>query len=153
MLRRSFTGFAKDIFKQLFAAIVTPNLKYEAPIWSHHSKEQIILIRNVQGMAAYQVQGISDISYKERLETMCLRTLQHRRYRGYIIGVYKFSHGFMMKTLLAIPRISSKQYREYNIASIYLRRVTGNKCENVPSDASNRPVEQPSRFRCKRYKS
>ena len=49
------------MFKQLFAAIVRPNLKYEAPIWNHHSKEQIILIRNVQGMAANQVQGISDM--------------------------------------------------------------------------------------------
>ena len=28
------------------------DLKYEAPIWYHHSKEEIILIRNVQGMAA-----------------------------------------------------------------------------------------------------
>ena len=90
------------MFNQLFGAIVRPDLKYEASIWNHHSKEQIILIRNVQGMAANQVQGISDISYKDRLETMCLRTLQHRRYRGYIVGVYKFSHGFMMKTLLAI---------------------------------------------------
>ena len=32
------------------APIVGPNLKYEAPIWNHHSKEQIILIRNVQEM-------------------------------------------------------------------------------------------------------
>ena len=62
------------MFNQLFAAIVRPDLKYEAPIWNHHSMEQIILIRIVQGMAANQVQRISDISNTERLETMCLRT-------------------------------------------------------------------------------
>ena len=66
MLRRSFSGFAKDMFEQLFVAMVRPHLKYEAPIWNNHSKEQIILIRNDQGMAAKQVQGISDISYKEK---------------------------------------------------------------------------------------
>ena len=121
------------MIKQLFAAIVRPDLKYEAQIWNHQgtTKEQIISIRNVQGMAANQVQGISDISYKERLETMCLRTLQHRRYGGVIIGMYIFSHGFMMKTLLAISLDFVR-----TIGSItYLRRVTRNKCENVPSDA------------------
>ena len=39
MLRRSFTYLDKDMFKQLFVAIVRPHLKYGAPTWNPHSKE------------------------------------------------------------------------------------------------------------------
>ena len=39
LLRTSFTHLDKDMFKQLFVAIVRPHLEYGAPIWNPHSKE------------------------------------------------------------------------------------------------------------------
>ena len=82
------------MFKQFFAAIVKPNLKYEAPIWNHHSKERIILIRNVQGMAANQVQGISD--------TIQRKARNHVPTNSAAQEISRIYYWFMMKTLLAI---------------------------------------------------
>ena len=60
MLRRSFTHLDKDMFKQLFVAIVRPHLEDGAPIWNTHSKEKITLIENVQRRATKQVHKFSD---------------------------------------------------------------------------------------------
>ena len=80
MLHRSFTHLDKDMFKQLFVAIVRPLLEYGTPIWNPYSKDQITLIENVQRRATKQVQKFSDIPYKERLKARGLLTLQYRRY-------------------------------------------------------------------------
>ena len=148
MLRISFTHFDKDMFKQLFVAIVRPRLEYGASIWNPHSKEQITSIENVQRRATKQVQTFSDIPYKERLKAMSLPTLQYRRYRGDMIEVYKISHGFYDENIYDFVQTIGSITSE-SIASIYQRRATRKNCENFPSDAEYRQVEQPSRFRWK----
>ena len=93
MLRRTFVRLDKEMFKQLFVAIVRPHLEYGAAVWNPYKKEIIRLIENVQGRASRQVEGISHLPYNRRLEEMKLPTLQYRRFRGDMIGVYKLSHG------------------------------------------------------------
>ena len=42
MLRRSFEFMDKDMFKQLFTAIVRPHLEYGAPLWNPHTKNVLM---------------------------------------------------------------------------------------------------------------
>ena len=93
MLRRTFVHLDKEMFKQLFVAIVRPHLEYGAAVWNPYKKELIRLIENVQRRASRQVEGISHLPYNRRLEEMKLPTLQYRRFRGDMIEVYKLSHG------------------------------------------------------------
>ena len=52
-----------------------------------------MLIENVQRRATKQIPGLAHLSYLERLQLLKLPTLQYRRYRGGMIGMYKLSHG------------------------------------------------------------
>ena len=89
MLRKTFVHLDKEMFKQLFIAIVRPHLEYGAAVWNQYKKELIRLIENVQRRASRQVAGISHLPYNRRLEEMKLPTLQYRRFRGDMIKVYK----------------------------------------------------------------
>ena len=93
ILRRSFVHLDKTTFKQLFVSIVRPHLEYGAPIWNPHQKNLITVIENVQRRATRAIPGMEGKSYKERLESLQLPTLQFRRYRGDMIETYKIIHG------------------------------------------------------------
>ena len=93
MLRRSFVHFDKEMFKQLFVSIVRPHIEYGAAVWNPSSKKMITSIENVQRRASKLVPGLGDKTYKERLKSMKLPTLQYRRYRGDMIETYKLAHG------------------------------------------------------------
>ena len=119
-------------------------------------KEKIKLIKNVQRRATKQVQTFPDIPYKERLKATILPTLQYRRYRGDMIEVYKISHGFYDENITNDFLEFCPNDREY-----YFR----GHCFNLPKESYkkelrkvsfrcrvSRPVEQPSRIRCKSHK-
>ena len=80
------TPFAAGIF---FLPVL-----YGTPIWNPYTKKLINLIENVQRRATEPIPGMSNLSYRERLEKMELPTLQYRRYREDMIEVYKLSHHF-----------------------------------------------------------
>ena len=73
-----FVHLDKEMFKQLFVALVRPHLEYGAAVWNPYKKELIRLIENVQRRASRQVEGISHLPYNTRLEEMKLPTLQYR---------------------------------------------------------------------------
>ena len=62
------------------------------PVWNPHLKQQKALLEGVQRRATKLLPGMYDLSYKERLETMNLPTLEYRRYRGDMIEMYKITH-------------------------------------------------------------
>ena len=97
MIRRSFEHMDKTMFKQLFTSIVRPHLEYGACVWNPHLKKYINAIESVQRRATKMVPGLSNLSYKERLEQLQLPTLKYRRYRGDMIEVYKIAHNLYDK--------------------------------------------------------
>ena len=113
MLRRTFVHLDKEMFKQLFVAIVIPHLEYGAAVWNPYKKELIRLIENVQRRASRQVEGISHLPYNRRLEEMKLPTLQYRRFRGDMIEVYKLSHGLYDEEVTVIVLTFRDNTRHY----------------------------------------
>ena len=114
MLRRSFVHLDKDMFKKLFTSMVRPHLEYGAPIWNPHTKKNIDAIENVQRRASKRIPGLSHLTYKQRLETIELPTLQYRRYRGDMIETYKMSHGLYEEAIRDFLHFQPNDSRGYN---------------------------------------
>ena len=127
MLRRTFVYLDKNTFKQLFVSIVRPHLEYGAPIWNPHSKKLITLVENVQRRATKLLPGMENLSYKERLKSLDLPTLQYRRYRGDMIEVYKLTHELyderITQGLLSYRSADSYNLRGHNYV------IRGEKCK------------------------
>ena len=71
MIRRNSAFLDRDMFKQLFVAMVRPHFEYGATVWNPHFKKQITLIENVQRRATKQIPGLAHLSY---LEATTLKT-------------------------------------------------------------------------------
>ena len=92
MIRRTFSYLDKETFRLLFVSIIRPHLEYGAPIWNTHQKKLVKTIENVQRRATKLLPGMKDLSYKDRLKSLKLPTLQYRRYRGDMIEMFKLTH-------------------------------------------------------------
>ena len=99
LIRRSFTFLSCNLFKKLYTTFVRPHLEYAQTVWSPHLKRYINVIENVQIRATKLVDGLSKLSYSERLRRLDLPTLVYRRARGDMIEVYKHFHSYDPATL------------------------------------------------------
>ena len=86
------------------------HLEYGATFWNPLQKHLINAIEDFQRRASKQVPGISHLSYKERLISLSLPTLQYRRYRGDMIELYKLFHQGYVETLSHILLNSLKNH-------------------------------------------
>ena len=79
-------------------------------------KKLVDVIENVQRRATKLVPGLSELSYKQRLQLLKLPTLQYRRYRGDMIETYKLAYGFYDKKLSqSLLTFHSNEDRGYNL--------------------------------------
>jgi hypothetical protein len=79
--------------KQLFVAVVRPNLEFGNAVWSPRFEKDENLIEKVQRRATRIIPGLKGKSYEERLEIMKFPSLSYRCLRGDLIEVYKYIHG------------------------------------------------------------
>ncbi len=92
IIRRTFDYMDKEIFCQLFKALVRPHVEYANQVWAPHLKKHRDAIENVQRRATKLIPGLFDLSYKERLQQLNLPSLAYRRIRGDMIEVFKLVH-------------------------------------------------------------
>ena len=79
---------------QLFKALIRPILEYGNAAWHPHHKKRCSEVEEVQRRATKLLAHLKDKSYPERLKTLHLPSLEHRRLRGDMIEVYKYLHDF-----------------------------------------------------------
>jgi hypothetical protein len=79
--------------KQLFVAVVRPNLEFGNVVWSPKFEKDRNLMESVQRRATRIVPGLKGKSYEERLEIMMLPSLSYQLLRGDLIETYKYTHG------------------------------------------------------------
>lgn len=92
LIKRSFDFLEKEIFIQLYKALVRPHLEYGNLVWYPYLKRQSAAVERVQRRATKLIKACSNLSYKERLAFLNLPSLKARRYRGDLIETYKFFH-------------------------------------------------------------
>ena len=94
LIRRAFTFLDCESFTKLYCALVRTHLEYGQAIWSPHLMRDLDAIENVQMRATKLVDGLSNLTYSERLQKLNLPTLKYRRLRGDIIEMYKHVHTY-----------------------------------------------------------
>ena len=73
IVKRTFTFLHKDIFNNLYKALVRPHLEYGNVIWSPYLKKTVTIER-VQRRATRLI-DLRNLSYTERLKKLDLPTL------------------------------------------------------------------------------
>jgi hypothetical protein len=92
-IKHTFKALNPTAFLHLYKGLIRPHLEYASPIWSPRLKRDKDALEKVQRRATRLVQGISDMPYPKRLETLGLPTLEFRRERADIIQCFKLING------------------------------------------------------------
>ena len=94
IIRRTFSHVTNRMFVQLYKALVRPILEYGHSVWQPYHKGLCGDLEDVQRRATKLLASLKDKPYPERLKILKLPTLEHRRHRGDMIEVYKYTNGF-----------------------------------------------------------
>lgn len=121
---RTFSSRSKSVILLLYGSFVRSRLEYSCPLWSPHTKKDIIMIEAVQRSITAKINGMSDLNYWERLKALKLYSLQRRRERYSIIHVWKISQFLAPNDIsmifhfndrygptAVIPKLTSKRQR------------------------------------------
>ena len=92
IIRQTFDFISEELFVHLYKCLVRPLLKYGHSEWQPQHKILCNDIENVQRRATKLVLSVCDKPYQERLATLKLPSLEHRRRRGDMIDLYKYMH-------------------------------------------------------------
>ena len=109
-IKRTFTSLTPAIFIPLYKALVRSHLEYGHEIWNPWKKGEIEKLEKVQRRATKMVTGLRNTCYEDRLRTLNMPTLAHRRLRGDLIIMYKLAHGYI-KSSISVPYSTNKSLR------------------------------------------
>ena len=76
LIRRSFTFLDAELFKKLYTCFVRPHIEHAQSVWSPHLNKY--KNENVQIRATKLVDGMSELTYEDRLKKLDLPTLVYR---------------------------------------------------------------------------
>jgi len=77
----------------LYKTMVRPHLEYCVSAWSPHYIKDKLLLEKMQHRFTRLLPAFRSLSYEERLHQLRLWTLEERRNRADLIGVFKMAHG------------------------------------------------------------
>ncbi|CAC5382530.1 unnamed protein product [Mytilus coruscus] len=93
LINRTFSYLDRFSFMRIYTALVRPHLEYGNTIWYPHLRKDIESVEKVQ-MRATKLLPARHLNYENRLITLKLPTLAHRRRRGDMIQTFKILKGF-----------------------------------------------------------
>ena len=92
-LFRNFISREEGTIVHLYKAMIRPHLEYCPQVWAplgkHGNWSLIMSLESVQRWVTSSIQGMDNLTYRERLEKLNLTTLHERRMRGDLIEVFK----------------------------------------------------------------
>ena len=97
-LFRNFISREEETIKHLYKSMIRPHLEYCPQVWAplgrHGNWSSIMNIESVQRWVTSCIQGMDNLSYRQRLDKLGLTTLFERRMRGDLIEVFKTLNGY-----------------------------------------------------------
>ena len=132
MILRTLSCKDKNILIPLYKALIRPILEYGNVVWCPYYEKYKDLLEKVQQHFTKRINGMSKLSYPERLQKLMLPSLEFRRLRGDFIEVYKIVHNLYDQTTtnslfsfnidsitrshsfkLTKPRVDTKKYQDF----------------------------------------
>jgi hypothetical protein len=102
---RTFITREKTVMMMLWKTLILSRLEGCSPLWNPTSAGDILSLENVQRSFTRHVQGMYNLDYWERLNSLKLYSLQRRRERYDILYVWKILEGL-------VPNVSSMSNRQ-----------------------------------------
>ena len=145
LIKKSFVLLDKTTLPLLFNTLVRPHLEYGNVIWGPFFKEDIKSVEKVQRRATKMISCLKDASYDERLRSLNMPSLLHRRRRGDMIYTYKILTGKIDRDKDEFFKVSNattrghqykimKQAAKKNPRANYFSNRVINDWNNLPSD-------------------
>lgn len=89
MIRRAFSTRNQSLILSLYKTMVRPVLEYGNVIWGPNYEIDKVRIERVQRRATRLIPEVCDLPYEERLQSLSIPSLCHRRYRADMIQMFK----------------------------------------------------------------
>ena len=94
MIRRSYEYIDCKSMKLLFTALVRPHLEFANCAWGPRLEKDKKLIEGVLRRATKCVPRLNRLEYEDRLRAIGIPSMSYRRFRGDLIEIYKYTHGY-----------------------------------------------------------
>jgi hypothetical protein len=86
---KTISSRAAKVLIPLFKALVRPKLEYCVQVWRPYLKQDIKIIERVQKRFTRAIKEVKGLKYKERLESLGIKSLEARAMRADLILVFK----------------------------------------------------------------
>ena len=161
LIRHTFKYLNPEIITSLYKTLVRPHVEYATSVWSPHLKGDRDKIEKLQRRATKLIPELRDKTYEERLRSLNLATLEHRRLRTDLILIYKYTHKLIKldtdtycticrhNTNMLQPSLShsgrghNKKYQIHHHTGVRHRFITS-RCLNTWNKLQQETVNAPS---------
>ena len=114
MIMRSFEHIDTSMISRLFTTLIRPIL-YSNSVWGPYFVLDQRKVEKVQRRTMKMIAPLQDMTYEERLSTLQLPSLSHRRLRGDLIMLHKILNNYFNSDFTDLYTLSSTPTRGHQL--------------------------------------
>ena len=121
---RTFTTRDKDHLLFIYKTLILPRIDYGSQLYYPYQKSVMNKVKQLQRHFTYQIGGMKDLNYYERLKKLNLFSLHRRAERYMIIYVWKIIKGIIMNftTNPILSKVNPRTGRMVQLPSLHKKK-------------------------------